>query len=139
MSTDETRRAAERWFDALHSGDRAAIGAMLTPDIEWINYIRVPGYNDAIPWIGEYHSVEEVLHTFDIFLGLVDVQHEDVLRIAADGDQAACMVHEQSVVKATGMAFDIQFVQWLTIRDGRVARWQSFTDPSAIIRALKGG
>jgi ketosteroid isomerase-like protein len=42
------------------------------------------------------------------------------------------------VVKKTGQAFDIEFIQWLTVRGGRIVRWKSFTDPSQILRAIDG-
>jgi ketosteroid isomerase-like protein len=48
------------------------------------------------------------------------------------------VLHERSTVKRTGMAFEIEFVQWLTVRDGKIVRWKSFTDPSQILRAIKG-
>jgi ketosteroid isomerase-like protein len=41
------------------------------------------------------------------------------------------------VVKATGKAFEIEFVQWLKVRNGKIVRWKSYTDPSEIIRAME--
>jgi ketosteroid isomerase-like protein len=37
-----------------------------------------------------------------------------------------------------GMNFEIEFVQWLKVGNGKIVRWKSYTDPAEIIRALKG-
>ena len=48
------------------------------------------------------------------------------------------MIAERGVVRATGLPYAIEFVQWLTIRDGKIVRWKSYTDPSSIERAICG-
>lgn len=133
-----TREVAARWFDALIHGNAEVINECLSPDVEWINYTIIPGYNDDMPWIGTYHGRDAVLKTFEIFLGMVEVKLEECINMAIDGENAACVVHEISVVKSTGMSFEIEFIQWLTIRDGKIIRWKSYTDPSPIIRAIRG-
>jgi uncharacterized protein len=139
MDAHQTREVAERWFAALRDGNVSAIEQLLAPNIEWINYTVVPGYNDIMPWIGTYHSLPEVLRTFEVFVDLVDVQREEVISMIVEGDQAAGVIHEHSIIKATGAAFDIEFVQWLTVKHRQIVRWKSYTDPSPIIRAMRSG
>ena len=134
-----TRAVAQKWFDGMTGGDPETAFTCLDENVEWINYKIVPGYNDIMPWIGTVHGVEEVQKTGVIFLGLVDVQFEELLELVVDGENAMGVIHEKSVVKATGMAFEIEFIQWLKVRNGKIVRWKSYTDPSEIIRALKGG
>jgi ketosteroid isomerase-like protein len=59
------------------------------------------------------------------------------LKLVVDGEEAAGVIHEISLVKDTGLEFEIEFIQWLTIRNGKIVRWKSYTDPSQIILALK--
>ena len=132
-----TRAVAQKWFDGMTGGDPDTAFTCLDENVEWINYKIVPGYNDIMPWIGTVHGVEEVRKTGVIFLGLVDVQSEERLGLVGEGENAMGVIHEKSVVKATGMPFEIEFIQWLKVRNGKIVRWKSYTDPSEIIRALK--
>lgn len=136
MVRQKTYEIVTRWFSALAQGDITTALSCLADDVEWINYTIVPGFNDAMPWIGTYHGVQQVLETFKIFTGLVEVKHEELVKLIVQGEEAAGVIREYSVVRATGKAFEIQFVQWLTVRNGRIVRWQSFTDPSAILAAM---
>lgn len=135
----ETYEVAKRWFDNLTSGNIQEALRCLDPDVEWINYTPVPGYNDAMPWIGTYRGVDAVFDSFKVFTGVCDVQREELVSLVAEGDEAAGVVRERSVVRATGRPFEIEFVQWLRIRDGRIVRWKSYTDPSPILAAMRGG
>ncbi|MEU7164138.1 nuclear transport factor 2 family protein [Streptomyces morookaense] len=138
-TTDSTRETATGWFAALASGDADRAMEYLADDVEWINYTPVPGYNDRMAWIGTCHGRKEVMESFKVFLGQVDVLGEDIVELVVQDDQAMGVVRERSVVRRTGRPFEIEFVQWLTVRDGKIVRWKSFTDPSQILRALQGG
>lgn len=137
MTMPSTREVALRWFESLASGRVEDAIACLDPDVEWINYRILPQYNDLMPWIGTYRGVDKVVETFRIFGALVQVQSEELASLVVDGDQAAGVIHEVSLVKDTGLQFEIEFIQWLTIRGGRIVRWKSYTDPTPILRALE--
>lgn len=138
-STDDVRTVAGRWFGALGSGQIDVAISCLAPDVEFINYTVVPGYNDIMPWIGTYHGPDAVYQSFKVFTGVADVLKEELINLAVDGESAVGVVHERSRVKATGVEFEIEFIQWLTVRNGKIVRWKSYTDPSPILRAMKGG
>jgi ketosteroid isomerase-like protein len=136
MNVSSAQDTAKRWFGGLTSGDINTALACLDANVEWINYRIEAGYNDLMPWIGTYHGVEAVLNSFRIFTSLVQVNKEELIKLVVDGDEAAGVIHEVSVVKETGLEFEIEFIQWLTIREGKIVRWKSYTDPSPILRAL---
>lgn len=136
--TEETRKVAQRWFDALSGGDFDTALATLAEDVEWINYTPVPGYNDDMKWIGSYRGRDAVLDTLKIFTEAVEVKFEKLTDLVVDGTQAAGVIHEVSVVRETGVEFEIEFIQLLSVRGGKIVRWKSYTDPSRIIRALRG-
>lgn len=137
-TTENTRAVALRWFNALCSGDGATAIDTLSPDIEWYNYIIIPGYNDDMPWIGTFKGKEAVVKTFEIFGAMVKVNSEKLINLLVEGDQAAGVIHELSTVKTTGMDFEIEFIQWVTVKGDKIVRWKSYTDPSSIIRAIRG-
>ncbi|MFD9004729.1 nuclear transport factor 2 family protein [Streptomyces sp. NPDC059582] len=136
--TEQTRDVAKRWFAALTGGDFPAALQLLADDVEWINYRVVPGYNDDMKWIGTVHGPEAVAGTVQVFAGQCDVISEELLDLVVEGEKAAGVIHEISRVKETGVDFEIIFTHWLTVRDGRIVRWESHTDPSQIIRAIRG-
>ncbi|UKY47783.1 nuclear transport factor 2 family protein [Streptomyces inhibens] len=136
--TRTTRETATGWFSALTSGDADRALGYLADDIEWVNYTPVPGYNDRMPWIGTYHGPAAVLDSLKVFLDVVDVGTEELVELIVEGDQAIGILYEKSVVKKTGQAFEIEFIQRLTVRDGKIVRWKSYTDPSQILRAIDG-
>ncbi|TDC73277.1 nuclear transport factor 2 family protein [Streptomyces hainanensis] len=135
--TPTTREVATTWFTALTEGDIDTALGCLADDVEWINYDVVRGYNDAMTWIGSYRGRDQVLDTFKVFGGVVEVNHEALVDLVVDGEKAMGVIHEVSTVRETGRVFEIEFIQALTVRNGRIVRWKSYTDPSQILRALK--
>ena len=135
----DTRTVAEAWFDATTHGRVQEAVALMSEDVEFINYVPVPGYNTDMPWIGTAHGPAEVLESFGVFVGTCEVREERLVALAVDGEQAMGVIRERSAARATGLEFEIEFVQWLTVRDGRIVRWKSYTDPSPIVRAIRGG
>lgn len=133
-----TEIVARRWFDALTSGAGENAIEMLADDVEFVNYWPVPGYNTDMSWIGTWRGKDQVRESFRLFLEAVEVKEEEMVRLAVQGEHAAGVIRERSTVRATGVDFRIEFVQWLTVRDNRIVRWTSYTDPSEILRALRG-
>lgn len=137
--TNATREVAQTWFDSMTSGDIDTAIGCLDPDIEFINYHPEPGFNTDMAWIGTYHGRDAALDSFKVFTSVCEVRSEELLSLVADGDEAMGVIREMSVVRETGIPFEIEFVQRLTVRNGKIVRWQSYTDPSPIIRAIRGG
>jgi ketosteroid isomerase-like protein len=134
-----TRATAEGWFRALTSGDVEGALSYLAPDVEFINYTPVPGFNDDMAWIGTHRGPAAVRESILVFVGLCEVLNEELVALVVEGEEAMGVLHEVSRVKATGLEFEIEFIQRLTVRDGLIVRWKSYTDPSSILRALRGG
>ncbi len=134
-----TYQVAKRWFEALGKGDGETAAACLDENIEFINYTVVPGMNEIMPWIGTHHGIDNVMKSLQVFLEVADVKSEEIVELVVNGENAVGIVHEISTVKETQMDFEIEFVQWLKVRNGKIVRWKSYTDPSSIILAMKGG
>jgi uncharacterized protein (TIGR02118 family) len=139
--SDETRpvrAVAEAWFSAMGKGEVESALDLLDPDVEFINYTPVPGYNTDMAWIGTYHGRDAAAASFGVFAEACEVRSEQLAHLVVDGDEAMGVIREVSVARNTGIEFQIEFIQRLTIRGGKIVRWQSYTDPSPIIRALRG-
>ncbi|MGH3912501.1 MAG: nuclear transport factor 2 family protein [Pseudonocardiaceae bacterium] len=134
-----TRAVAQGWFDALTTGDIYTALTYLDEDVEFINYTPVPGYNDDMKWIGTHHGRDAAFASFGVFVDMCEVEVEELVALVVDGAEAMGVIHEISVVRETGLPFEIEFIQRLTIQGGKIVRWKSYTDPSPIIRAIRGG
>jgi hypothetical protein len=137
VSDLDARTVAAAWFDALTSGRIEAALGLMADEVEFVNYVPLPGYNDDMPWIGTYRGREAVRESFGVFVGVCEVLQEELVGLAVDGTQAMGVIHERSRVRSTGLEFEIEFIQRLTIEDGRITQWKSYTDPSPIIRAIR--
>jgi len=138
QTEDRTTGAVARaWFDALLRGDIEAAGALLAPDVRFINHTPVPGFNTDMTWIGTHTGRQAALDSFGVFTGVCDVQHEELVGLVVDGEEAMGIIHEISAVRSNGARFEIEFVQRLTVRDGRIVQWRSYSDSAAIVRALR--
>lgn len=136
--TRSARAVAQAWFSAMESGEIETALDLLDPDVEFINYTPVPGYNTDMAWIGTYHGRDAAAASFGVFTRACEVRSEQLTQLVVDGDEAMGVVREVSVARNTGIEFRIEFIQQLTIRAGKIVRWKSYTDPSSIIRALRG-
>ncbi|WP_158674727.1 nuclear transport factor 2 family protein [Streptomyces hoynatensis] len=132
-----TREVAQAWFDALLGGDVEAAGRLLAPDVRFINHTPVPGFNTDMVWIGTHHGRQAALDSFATFVSICDVREEELVGLVVDGEEAMGIIHEVSHVRRNGARFEIEFVQRLTVRDGRIVQWRSYSDSAAIVRALR--
>ena len=54
----------------------------------------------------------------------------------AQGDKVVALGHYRAVTKATGKTFESDFVMVFTLRGGKVAAFQEFTDSAGINAAF---
>jgi uncharacterized protein len=135
-STPSTRDVATAWFEHISRGEIEQALALCHEDIEFINYEPVEGFNTQMSWIGTQHGRAETYKSFLKFTSVADVQLEELTNLVVERDTAVGFVHEISEIRDTGRRFEIDFVQTLTVRNGLITRWKSYTDPSPILRAL---
>jgi ketosteroid isomerase-like protein len=138
VSSDMTRAVVDRWFAALRSGDGAAALNCLDDNVVWINNPADKGVSDIVPWLGEYHGRKAVEDTFVIWGQLSQVKHFELRKVVFDGDEALAIVHEVATIKATGLDYDIEFIQRIRVANERIVFWKSYWDTSKGIVAFRG-
>jgi uncharacterized protein len=133
-----TRAVVERWFNALRRGDGAAALNCLDDDVVWINSPPDKGLSDIVTWLGEYHGRNAVEETFVIWGQLSQVKQMEVRNVVFAGDEALAIVHEVATIKATGLDYDIEFIQRIRVANDRIVFWKSYWDTSKGIVAFRG-
>lgn len=111
-------------YEAVSRGDVAAVLAGMDERIEWNeaeHYTYWPGGAFTGPQAvatGVFARIAQDLQDFRI----------DVRRIVAAGDTVLVEARYRGSVIATGKAFDAQVAHVWDLRDGKVVRFQQYTD-----------
>lgn len=129
-STREVVGAAYRAFAAR---DVPTLLSLLASDVEW----GQPD-NPHIPSAGTRTGREGVLEWLQIGQTTEDVQTFEPRRILVDGDTAAVAGFMRVVARATGLAYEMDFVHLIAVRDGKVVRFQEFFDTWTAAQAFLG-
>jgi ketosteroid isomerase-like protein len=132
--SEQNVNTVKAMYDAFGRGDVPSVINALAPDIEWLeaeNFI----YADGNPYIGPNAVLEGVF-----------------MRIAADWDgfavaPAAVLDAGETVIghgyysgtyKKNGKAVKAQFAHFFTFRDGKIAKFQQYTDTAQFKQATAG-
>jgi ketosteroid isomerase-like protein len=120
-------------YDAFKRRDITAILAVLSEDVEWSEPENPHnpsagtrrGHAGFLEWARVGNDAEEV-----VSLDLHDILTSD--------QSVAAVGHTTCRVRATGRTYDTDFVHLITLRDGRVVRFQEFFDTYAAAAAFRG-
>jgi hypothetical protein len=129
-STAEIVTAAYR---AFATRDVPSLLALLAPDVSW----GQPD-NPHIPSAGTRHGVAGVVEWLRIGNATEDVQAMEPRRVLIDGDMAVVLGSMRVVVRATGVAYEMDFAHAIEVRGGRVVRFQEFFDTWTAAQAFIG-
>jgi uncharacterized protein len=123
METEQTRKLIEDYYAAAAAGDRDALAAMLTEDVQWRPAETVP----AEPLQGR-RVVSSVVsgrgreRMFDM-----DTFRLDVHRKLVDGDTAV-VLQAISAKTLDGKQYDNEYCWVYTCRDGQIASIVEYVD-----------
>ena len=137
LPASETLQVVNQWFEALNRGDVDAALQCMAEDVRWENIEQVDGVSDIIPWLGGFRGRDGVAEAFRLRDGVVEVQDFRQTDLVVEGDKAVAVVHERTRVNATGKYFEIDFVSWYEVRNGKIVRFRAFTDSAPIVAAMR--
>lgn len=122
-------------YDAFARGDAETVLGALDENVEWREAESGPLAGDN-PYVGPQAVAEGVfgplLEDFDGFT----VSPE---KIVADGPDVVALGRYTGIHEATGEPLDAQFVHHWTVEDGRVTRFQQYTDTAQWTHVYAGG
>jgi ketosteroid isomerase-like protein len=130
MSTKQNVETVKDFFAAMGRGDREALLAVVSDDIEWI----IPGQD--WPLAGTYRGhagLADLLETASRSLETSTEPREYV----AQGDRVLVTGVATGKVKATNKAFADDWVFAITVRGGRLTRVREYLDTQALATAAK--
>ena len=111
-------------YEAFAKGDVQKVLGLLVDKVEWYEAEHVT-YWPGGPFIGPQAVLNggfaRIPQDFDGF-------KVDVRRIVGCGDTVLVEARYRATVKATGKPLDVQVAHVWDLRDGKVVRWQQYTD-----------
>jgi uncharacterized protein len=110
-------------YAAFHSGDVAALLAVISPDVEW----GEPD-NPFNPAAGTRHGHTGFLEWLRIGQQSEEILMLDPRQFLADRDSVAVVGYMKCLAKPTGRVYESDFVHLVTFKSGKIVRFQEFFD-----------
>jgi ketosteroid isomerase-like protein len=126
-------RLVKGFYDASGRGDAAGALAMLSPGIVW-NEAEGGPLADRDPYVGPGAVVEGVFGRIGAHFDNFSVEVDDLLDA---GDTVVMLGRYHGVDKETGKTLNAQVVHVWTIADGKLAKFQQYTDTLQWTQVMK--
>lgn len=132
MTLQDNKKVVQDAYAAFGRGDIPGLLNMLSPDIEWQGVI---GAGPNVPTRGVRRGHAEVGRFFEQVGATVDFKRFEPREFVAEGDKVVALGYYEAVVKPTGRPFTSDWVMVFTLRDGKIVRFQEFTDSFGLTNA----
>jgi uncharacterized protein len=136
MQEAQNTKVVQDAYAAFGRGDIPTLLGYMTDDIEWR---PVTGAARHVPFAGERRGTPAVAEFFKLVADSEDFEQFEPREFIAQGDKVVAIGHYRAKTKATGRTFDSDFVMVFTLRGGKVAAFQEFTDSAAVNAAFGVG
>jgi ketosteroid isomerase-like protein len=113
-------------YAAFARGDMNAVLALIPEEVDW----RVVGPSN-LPYATNCRTRAEVQRYFEDLLAAEDITNFEPREFIDAGEHVVVIGFVAVVVKATGNAFESEWVHVFTVKDGLVHRWLEFFDTAA--------
>ena len=128
MSIEKNIQTVKDFFAAIGRGDREALLALVTEDIEWI----IPGEDWPLAGTRRGHAgLANLLETASKTMETSTEPREYV----AQGDRVLVVGVATGKIKATNKPFKDDWVFAITVRNGKVTKIREYIDTQALARA----
>jgi ketosteroid isomerase-like protein len=129
----ENTKVVQDAYAAFGRGDIPTLLGYMTDDIDWRPVI---GTAKHVPFSGERRGKAAVAEFFKQVSESEDFEQFEPREFVAQADKVVALGHYRAVAKPTGKTFESDFVMVFTLRGGKVAAFQEFTDSAGINAAF---
>jgi ketosteroid isomerase-like protein len=134
MNEEENTRLVQQAYRDFQNGDIQGVLGSLSEDVEWVT-TQLSG----VPVGGTYHGVEDAGRFFSSLGDAQEPRRFEPREFVAQGDKVVALGHYAWHVESTGREWASDFAHVFSVRDGKIARFQEYTDTAAIADAFRGG
>src|SRR5687767_2467699 len=128
MGEAENTKVVQEAYAAFGRGDVPAILNALDDDVSWT---AVYGSGPQVPQGGERRGKAAVGEFFKQLASAVTFSRFEPREFVATGDNVVALGHYTGTT-SIGKSVDLDFAMVFTLRNGKVVRFQEFTDVAAI-------
>ena len=129
MSVEANVRVVKDFFAAIGSGDKQALLALVTEDIEWI----IPG--EDWPLAGTHRGHAGVEATLRKASEEIEMAYPKSPEFVAQGNRVLAVGVATGKIKATKKTFKDDWVFDITVLNGKVTKIREYIDTQALARA----
>ena len=134
MGEQENTELVQRIYGSFRDGDIPAMLDSLSEDVQWVT-----AQIEGVPTGGTRRGREQVGQFFETLSDGQEARQLDLREYVAQDDRVVALGHYAWHVKATGKVWESDFAHVLSVRDGKVTRFQEYTDTAAIRDAFREG
>ncbi len=134
MSEHENTELVQQVYNSFQSGDIPAMLDSLSEDVQWVT-----AEIEGVPTGGTRQGRGQVGEFFQTLSDLQEARQLELREYVAQDDRVVALGHYAWHVKATGKVWKSDFAHVLTVRDGKVTRFQEYTDTVALGDAFREG
>ncbi|MGB9107727.1 MAG: nuclear transport factor 2 family protein [Telluria sp.] len=132
MDAQQNKRLVQDAYRLFLNGDIQGVVERCHDDAEWTS-----PESDYIPFAGMFRGKQGIAEFFSKLGESADPVRFEPQEFIAEGDKVVVVGQATWHAKPTGRTFDSPFTHVLTMRDGKVARFEAYADTAAGERAFR--
>ena len=132
MSTEENVHILKDFFAAMGRGDKQALLALSSEEIEWI----IPG--EDWPLAGTHRGHDGLEAVLQKASREIEMTYPKPPEFVAQGNRVLVIGTATGTIKATNRPFTDNWVFDITVRDGKLAKIREYIDTQALAKASAG-
>ena len=132
MSEHENTELVQQVYNSFQSGDIPAMLDSLSEDVQWVT-----AELEGVPVGGTLQGREQVGEFFQILSDTQEPRQLELREFVAQDDKVVVLGHYAWRVKSTDRDWESDFAHVLSVRDGKVTRFQEYTDTAALADAFR--
>jgi len=130
MSEQTNVQVVQVSYAAFQRGDIQTVLKVLREDVEWIA-------TAVEPVAGTYRGPDEVARFFQLVDKIFEFSSFEPREYLAQGDRVVALGHYKATVRNTGRVYDCDWAMAFTFREGKISRFQEYTDTATLEAALQ--
>lgn len=134
MSTSGDIELVKEAYAAFGAGDLPKLLSLMAQDIVW----EFPA-SKAIPWAGTFIGPSRVAKFFEALTEHTVLEAHELLQFVASDNRVIVLGRERVRVKSTGLTWACEWVNAVTVLDGKIVGFREYTDTAAIVSAFGKG
>lgn len=133
MAEQDNLQRVQDAYAAFGRGDIAGVMRDIADDIEWV----IPGPAD-IPFAGTVRGKQALQGWFGTLAQSLSFQRFEPYEFIGRGDKVVALVRTEATAQATSRRVTNELAHVFTYRDGKLVRFQEFSDTAATADAFRG-